>query len=629
MSEAHDLWMQTLWAKTGKGDVTHLLVYHLIDVAEVAHMLWGHALGASTGAMMSQALGLPDEQAGRFLAFLVGLHDLGKASPAFQRKYEPMMPRLQEQGLPFGLGIDDSPHGIVSAVALGYRGDGLLSSTGLVDKQVAAVLARAVGGHHGVWPGVTELHRAYEGCYQAEWIEAREMLFEALHDLYQPPPLPGGISPQTESFNAFLMLLSGLTTVADWIGSMSEHFPMQQNWMALESYRQIAYRQAEQALRATGWLRESRQIPSLAFTDILPEPKPEPNPVQQAVLACTTDVAGQTLMLLEAPTGIGKTELAFYLSHRLLNDEALQGLYVAMPTQATSNQMHRRTSRFLQTRYPEQAVRPRLLHSQAMWQFDSTPIPTSLFDDDAKGRSGAISTWFLPKKRGLLEPFAVGTVDQALLSVLWTRHFFVRLFGLRHKVLIFDEVHAYDTYMNELFMILLAWMRWLGSSVIILSATLPNTARRKLVEQFGGAAAALEATDSCNARLTLVGTAGQTFATSLDAATQERGVEVTWIAAEELIASLEEVLRAGGCVAVICNTVRHAQETYWKLKEARDSGHLANWDLYLFHARYPAAWRQGIEEGAVRRFGPQGPRPQRAILVATHGYMHFFRDKTP
>lgn len=620
MEQPTEQLLQTLWAKTGQEGQTHLLIYHLIDVAEVAYLLWENALGAVTCTLVSQALGLPEEPAGRFLTFVVGLHDLGKASPAFQRKHEPIMPQLREQGLPFGFGQLDIPHGVVTTVALGYRGSGLLSNSDLIeDRRIAEALARIIGGHHGVWPSVGQMRDAYDAAHQPEWKMAREALFNALRRLYDPPALSDGLNASAESFNAFLMLVSGFTTIADWIGSMSEYFPLKQGWVPLESYRQKAQEQAKQALRATGWLKDHLEASSIAFPQLLPDAKAEPNPVQQIVLACTRELTDQSLIVLEAPTGIGKTEMAFYLSNYLLDQEGLQGLYVAMPTQATSNQMHSRTTRFLHIRYPNRTLQPRLLHSQAIWQIDEQlPAPSGIFDDEKAGRAAVLSNWFRSnKKRGLLEPFAVGTVDQALLSVLWTRHFFVRLFGLRNKVLIFDEVHAYDTYMNELFMILLVWLRWLGSSIIILSATLPNSARRRLVEQFCRASAALDETDSCNARLTLVSASGQTHVVSLDAATRQRIIRVGWIEADELTTELENATHEGGCVAVICNTVRRAQEIYRELQAAQANGLLAGCDLDLFHARFPAAWRQHIEIETTQRFGRDGPRPQRAILVAT------------
>jgi CRISPR-associated endonuclease/helicase Cas3 len=80
----------------------------------------------------------------------------------------------------------------------------------------------------------------------------------------------------------------------------------------------------------------------------------------------------------------------------------------------------------------------------------------------------------------LLAPFGVGTIDQSLLAALQTRHWFVRLFGLAGKVIVFDEVHAYDTYMSHLLATLLGWLREIGCSVILLSATLPASKRNEL-----------------------------------------------------------------------------------------------------------------------------------------------------
>src|SRR5207248_10947550 len=92
--------------------------------------------------------------------------------------------------------------------------------------------------------------------------------------------------------------------------------------------------------------------------------------------------------------------------------------------------------------------------------------------------------WFTGRKRGLLAPFGVGTVDQALLAVLQTRHVFVRLFGLAAKTVIIDEVHAYDTYMTTLLARLLEWLGALSSPVVLLSATLPSARRRALLAAY-------------------------------------------------------------------------------------------------------------------------------------------------
>src|SRR5207247_11463790 len=89
-------------------------------------------------------------------------------------------------------------------------------------------------------------------------------------------------------------------------------------------------------------------------------------------------------------------------------------------------------------------------------------------------------SWFTVKKRPLLAPFGDGTIDQSLLSVLETKHWFVRVFGLAGKVVIFDEVLAYDAYMSTILERLLHWLAEVDCTVILLSATLPETKRRAL-----------------------------------------------------------------------------------------------------------------------------------------------------
>src|SRR5205085_2462872 len=98
------------------------------------------------------------------------------------------------------------------------------------------------------------------------------------------------------------------------------------------------------------------------------------------------------------------------------------------------------------------------------------------------------SEWFTYRKRGLLAPFGVGTLDQALLAALVTKHVFVRLFGLADKVVIVDEVHAYDVYTSALLSCLLSWLGALRSPVVLLSATLPLAKKRELAAAYASGA---------------------------------------------------------------------------------------------------------------------------------------------
>ena len=77
-----------------------------------------------------------------------------------------------------------------------------------------------------------------------------------------------------------------------------------------------------------------------------------------------------------------------------------------------------------------------------------------------------------------------GTIDQALFAILPVKHQSLRLWGLADRVLIVDEAHAYDAYMERELEALLEFHAALGVSTIVLSATLPKSTRQKLVTAY-------------------------------------------------------------------------------------------------------------------------------------------------
>lgn len=83
-----------------------------------------------------------------------------------------------------------------------------------------------------------------------------------------------------------------------------------------------------------------------------------------------------------------------------------------------------------------------------------------------------------------LGQIGVCTIDQVLISVLPVKHRFIRGLGIGRSVLIVDEVHAYDTYMNGLLEAVLKAQADVGS-VILLSATLPMKQKQKLLDTYG------------------------------------------------------------------------------------------------------------------------------------------------
>ncbi len=615
-----------LWAKADRKDErkVHRLVYHLIDVGQVALAMWKKAIDIESKRQFCQWLGCDEDTAGQTLAFLISLHDLGKASPSFQIKVKSMQDEVRKAGfwLPTIKPSQTSPHGVVSAWALSM----LLPETLKISEQDAKKISRAVGGHHGTWIIPAQLQSnsltlTDKGNNEAIWDTARKELVEDMLTIFTPAS--GFTLPKDpQELNIFLTLLSGFTSVADWIGSMTEFFPYEKSInIPLEEYASRAAANAEKALADLGWFNWQADGKTLTFKELFPFIA-VPNSVQQTIMDEVSKTQLPALLILESPTGSGKTEAALYAADTWLQSQRGSGMYIAMPTQATSNQMYERVTKFLRQRYPDETLNFHLVHGGALLEDKKQVEAQGISDDDDQTNTdGGIraEAWFLPRKRTLLAPFGVGTVDQALMSVLQTRHFFVRMFGLQNKVVVFDEVHAYDTYMSELFKRLLTWLRQIGVSVILLSATLPEKTRRDLTAAYLGA----EEVDLPAAeypRLTLASSAGIQSISLESPSSRTVQLKPCDTQPQTIIEHLRTALQNGGCAAVICNRVARAQELYREIKAA---GLVSEEDLILFHARFPFAWREEIEKSVLGKFGkgengePNPNRPQKSIVVAT------------
>lgn len=648
-----------LWGKARGG--FHPLICHMLDVAAVARALW-RELPAPIRHRLAERLAVADEElAGRWVAFWAGLHDIGKGSPAFALQIEAQVPAIRERLEQAGFYCPRTasrgrrvPHGTISAWALRE----LLPEFGL-RPDVAGRVATVVGGRHGVFPRAGEVLDVTSSVGgSGRWAEARRELSRTLATGLglDGQPAPGRVA------NAEAMFLAGFVSVADWIGSNATYFAYRgEAALDVAVYAVEAERGAGKALRSllwSGWSppEEGRAFESL-FRHVLQGDHAdagvrEPNVMQREAVALGEELQGPGLVIIEAPMGEGKTEAAMYLADRWATALGQRGCYFALPTQATSNQMFGRVRAFLEARYGSATVNLMLLHGHAALSAEFEVLrrrgdalfePQEIRDEDGGSAPGSVvaGEWFTHRKRGLLAPFGVGTVDQALLAVLQTRHVFVRLFGLAHKTVIIDEVHAYDTYMTALLERLLEWLAALGCSVVLLSATLPRGRREALARAYlKGIGAGDEGVPyERYPRLTWAAAAGAGARHVEASALGKKVVALEWVDGRagdegegfELGERLRGTLAAGGCAAVICNTVGRAQEVYRALKP-----YFPSWaedgeaELDLLHARFLYEERRWREERAEVRFGkPEGRvrgeggrvvvvrRPRRAVLVAT------------
>lgn len=646
-----------LWAKLPRGKDAapsyHPLLCHMIDVALVAQTMWDEVLPPAARQRLGQALDVPVDVARAWVAFSAGLHDVGKASPKFARQCHRAVrhgTRISEllEAAGFSWPPDTAaaaPHGPISAVALRE----ILIGPGLgLNGAVADRIATLVGGHHGIFPSAAALAALHSDAVGwGSWARARSALTAVLGDLFE---LPRELGPKRLD-NTGAMVLAGLVSVADWIGSNTEFFPHAiPDVDAIPTIDPRAYARqvqprAREALERLGWLGWAPRTEPASFPLLFPR-TPEPNAVQRAVMTLTDELSGPSLVVIEAPMGVGKTEAALYLQDWWATRLGQRGAYVALPTQATSNQMFGRVQDFLGRRYSSDFVELHLLHGHAALsaeyetlrlQGDRLFVASGVEGDrgyDGASASVVASEWFTHRKRGLLAPFGVGTVDQALMAVLQTKHVFVRLFGLAHKTVVIDEVHAYDTYMTTLLERLLEWLGALGSSVALLSATLPRSRRDALAHAYARGlgrpdADSLASADTAYPRITWV---GSSTAGSRQVDVRELGgrrVRMERLPSRlpeegqpfELGERLRRVLEQGGCVAVICNTVARAQAVYRALKPYFPGQSDDGWpELDLLHARFLFGERDRREKRALARFGKPGAgvrRPFRAVLVAT------------
>lgn len=612
--------LASIWAKTGKNgsEEWHPLLLHMLDVASCAEAILARE-PSSTRFQMASCLGMEWEDARPWLLLVIACHDLGKASPGFQSKWEkaPMT----------GLRMPKSPnskinHAFVSQIALMEL---LQEKNWSLD--LAELVADAVGCHHGSRAAPTTLdHLAGDerAIGRMDWEQARRSLVEALMDVFAPSRVPDRLHLSGPDF----MLLSGLTSFADWIGSNEEWFPFgtTADCNDLPEWFQKRKAKADYAMDAIGWgPRTPLTLEKKSFEQVFDF---APRPLQQAVTAVLDALEKPAILLVEAPMGEGKTEAAFYAHLELQRRFGHRGLYVALPTKATGNAMFTRTLRFLSSQGTDRKIDFQLLHGATFLNDSYQSIRLSGIHDPATGGEIRAGEWFTHKKRALLSEYGVGTVDQALLPILPVRHNFVRLWGLANRVVIFDEIHAYDAYTGTLLVHLLRWLLALGSSVILLSATLPPSIRRKLAEVAGGDLPPQEAEYP---RITIFqqGAAEPVAQKHFKAdPARRRTLRLIRISPDlkGIRSAMVTHLAQGGMGLALVNTVQRAQELYSLFPEGeplyRENQRVGKrlsdgTDVFLFHGRFPADRRQKREDHALEIFGKGGLRDGRKILIAT------------
>jgi CRISPR-associated endonuclease/helicase Cas3 len=548
---------------------------HCVIVGEVAKVLIEYATPGVRRALFPAGSEL-----------IAAAHDVGKICPTFQVKIRRNIEGYRHDSLAeLGLeAVDPESEKI-------WQGHAAVSQAAL--EECPKYIPEIAGRHHG---SPTPKYASDQALFGGKpWQKGRETLIKKLKK-YFAADWPE-VKDDTQA-----LVLSGLTCVADWIGSG----PAFDEIDHVEKVRDLPGR-AKAAVENAGFVRPPIKR-GLSFKEIF---EFDPRPAQARFVEA---VSSPGVYVLEAPMGIGKTEAALYAAYQVLAAGKASGLYFALPTRLTSDKIHKRVTAFLDVVSAGTPSRPLLLHSSAYLS------QTEMGEEAQPGES-----WFNARKRGILAPFAVGTIDQALMAVMNVRHGFVRAFGLAGKVVILDEVHSYDSYTGTLLKELVRGLRKLGCTVIILSATLTGERRRELLRPRDSGAVMVSGMDSSYPLIS--------FSTPKHLTPQEIPVEApaalrvrVRLIHDDSLAVEEALKRAEGGQQVLWieNIVAQAQARYHSLScraaECKDKAGCKTIETGLIHSRFVQADRDVNEGKWVNILGPEG-KAQRGdygrILVGT------------
>lgn len=641
----------SIWAKTDqRGSLPEEwapLHVHLEDAGRVAGVLYEEWLPRATKSRLTEAIGSATH-AHDLAVLCAAIHDIGKATPAFAVQVKVLPDRIREAGLPLATDLPERkrlPHALAGQIIV----DRWLASQG-VNVRVARAVASVVGFHHGVTPS---RHHVNTGKHDVrllggpEWQLVQDELLETVVSrlgLEGVLAQLGELSPTQD----VLMTLAGLVVTADWVASSQDTFPL----FGLDDR---VPQDGGLARFSAARRRFSLPPPWVPFDDLctahemlasrfaLPAGS-RAYPAQELAVEAARTMRDPGLIVLEAPCGDGKSEAALLAAEVLAARFGLSGVMVGLPTQATSNAMFARVIAWLANTSPGEkssvATSVYLAHGKARWQSTFRDVRAGNADaldvgrDERRGVEPYVDSWMTGRRKGALSDIVVGTIDQVLVAALCGRYVQLRHLALARKVVILDEVHAYDVYMSEYLKAALRWLGAYGVPVIALSATLTNAMRLDLAEAYehgrllraAGRDSAVRARDGANltaahegagdATLT-ISQAGTLRSVSVPSAGRRYTVDLEYLD-DSVEALVDRVLAAlgtpvHGCVLVLCNTVSRAQDRYRAL-------HSVLGDVVtLSHSRFVMADRRRNDERLVAELGKpaHADRPIARVVVST------------
>ena len=612
----------------------HLLVYHNLDVAACGYHIVKHNYLNSFELFEQIGFSSKDkEQAALWFAYFLAWHDIGKFANGFQKLFKHNNPQL--------VSADPSKRYFSKHDSLGYwlwRESLLFNPEIQLEKynrkieNLYDIWLLIMTGHHGKPP---ELNIKGNLSFNqkdkksaSDYIQTINQLFTQDNKL-QPYPKFFFNKAHQEKLKQISWLIAALAVISDCLGSNEQLFSFIWQVMPLTEYWQNhAIIQAEKAI--TTLPKSSPVAPFKNVKSLFPFIE-KPTPLQAHALTCQLSKKGPELFIMEDVTGSGKTEASMILASRLMSDQKAKGIYIGLPTMATANAIYQRTANVYEQLY-QVGSHPSLVLAHGASYMNPNFTQSILTKDgiiqqkypkEEQFISAECKEWFVDtRKKALLAEVGVGTLDQALMAIMPFKHQSLRLLGLRHKLLILDEVHAYDSYMVKLLEALLHYHALQGGCAIILTATLPDFLREKLLNAFYRGLTNSQQDLSLKqplpfpliTQLNYHGLTVQPIDTREDV---KREVKIDWITDVQAgINQIQQAIEKGKIICWIKNSVADAIDLYQQLQLTLniDTDH-----ILLFHSRFAFCDRLEIEEKALTWAGKISNNEirQAKVIIAT------------
>lgn len=665
------------------------LYAHLLDASGVALELWDTWVAPSVKSAVSKPFGGDTDLARNFLAVCAGLHDIGKASPAFQSKVTGLYALVPDEmrtsftPTPRPRRGEDEDEGYREAFgewlvsqaqehhtrAGGahlhmlyrnvYGNRNVAGDNGVAPRESALeTLVSAVVGHHGSYADVSStgtlpkhavlssMSRRLEAFGGEIWESARTDLMHMVLDALELP------HDYLNTLFVYQMdapsraMTAALVVMCDWIASSESVIPLvaRHDWGTIP----VHLERGKEAVRKLNFPAQWTPPRHNTHSDVevaslyqkrfgRNEETFTPTLLQRKVIEaaeCGLRDKGAGLLLIEAPTGTGKTEAALVAAEILAKRHDRSGVIYTMPTRATADAAFTRVRNWLNATSRE-GVSLTLHHGMSAFNDEyATEIgavkhradATETFDmsvvtcEPECVDSAEAHRWFSTGGKRILSSMVVGTIDALLEAGLDRKHVSLKHLGLHSKVIVVDEVHSSDAYMLEYLCTVLAKAGAYGIPVIALTATATPSLRKRLHSAYIGLP---------ESKVDILEPASfPTVTTSAHMVPEVRefpaargvqdqkppvnfSVNGSLNTHDDVAEEAIRLYRAGGAVCVVSNTVGRAQRVYDAVLTQVPAS-----DATLNHSRFTAKDRRDKDTTLLARFGKLATRKPH-IVVAT------------